>query len=457
MGGNPQLGESLVRRLLVSALSLIVSMSAFGGTKSYKIKDGDSISGIAAKHSTTWNAIRKANHLKSDKLKLGQVLIIPTQEAKPVAKAVVRRSQPVKQFVHAPGTTWIYTVKDGDSDWLIARRFDIHISELKSLNPGVLKLRPGQKIRVPSNTSPLVTKSKSKGSSRNASTRPSGRYAMISANNVRVRRLPSKSGRVKQVVAEGTPVILLDKQIEWSRVRFPYGSEGWVKSDLLAPITKAARKQLTVAIRNKKRAEAEYVASASSSRTHKRKRSKHKYRYVRNRHTGHVTREVDPSWVATNDGQVDTILQTASKMRGVRYKYAAMSRSATDCSGYTKQVFAKNGVSLPRTSGAQSSVGSKVDRSGLKPGDLVFFRTVRGKRVSHVGIYMGNGKFIHASSGGRKVQVNSLSDGYYNRRFVTARRIVKGSGAKKAPKHVDPKPAEKTGDPSPSPSTSTPN
>ncbi|GIV02781.1 MAG: hypothetical protein KatS3mg015_1611 [Fimbriimonadales bacterium] len=70
-------------------------------------------------------------------------------------------------------------------------------------------------------------------------------------------------------------------------------------------------------------------------------------------------------------------------------------------------------------------MGVKVDKSELQPGDLVFFRTGRSTRINHAGIYIGNGQFIHASSGGGQVRIDSLSDGYYSKRFVTARRVVK--------------------------------
>jgi hypothetical protein len=79
----------------------------------------------------------------------------------------------------------------------------------------------------------------------------------------------------------------------------------------------------------------------------------------------------------------------------------------------------------------------------MKAGDLVFFHTARGHRVTHVGIYLGHGKFIHASSGGGKVQVNSLADGYYSHRLVTARR-VKGLPHKVAPKATDGSPSDST-------------
>jgi hypothetical protein len=112
-----------------------------------------------------------------------------------------------------------------------------------------------------------------------------------------------------------------------------------------------------------------------------------------------------------------------------------MSRSGTDCSGFTSQVFRSLGVKLPRVSREQANVGVPVSGSQMKKGDLVFFRTSRGRRITHVGIYVGNGKFIHADTGAGHVAESSLSDGYYRNRFVTARRVVKGSSKSVAAKH----------------------
>ncbi len=119
------------------------------------------------------------------------------------------------------------------------------------------------------------------------------------------------------------------------------------------------------------------------------------------------------------------MLEFAESMKGVPYRYGAASRSGTDCSGFALQVLRHEGIKMPRTAAEQSTRGQHVGAGDLKPGDLVFFHTSRGSRISHVGIYMGNGKFIHASSGGGKVQVNSLSEGYYHKRFATARRVAK--------------------------------
>ena len=108
--------------------------------------------------------------------------------------------------------------------------------------------------------------------------------------------------------------------------------------------------------------------------------------------------------------------------RGTPYRYGASGRGGFDCSGFTSYVYRKKGVSLPHNAAAQYRKGSRVKSKDLKPGDLVFFNTTR-RRVSHVGIYAGEGKFVHASSGGGRVRVDSLNSGYYRSRLVGARRV----------------------------------
>jgi cell wall-associated NlpC family hydrolase len=93
-----------------------------------------------------------------------------------------------------------------------------------------------------------------------------------------------------------------------------------------------------------------------------------------------------------------------------------------DCSGLVARVLRIQGVIAPHSSRELYKLGRRVTRKELEPGDLVFFRT-RGRGISHVGIYMGEGQFVHASSGGGRVQVDSLDSGYYARRLVGARRV----------------------------------
>jgi cell wall-associated NlpC family hydrolase len=87
-------------------------------------------------------------------------------------------------------------------------------------------------------------------------------------------------------------------------------------------------------------------------------------------------------------------------------------------------VFKQIGLALPLTSSDQAAFGTEISRSQLRPGDLVFFRTAGGTQVTHVGIYSGRGKFIHASTRSRQVRIDALEDTYFKRRFVIARRVL---------------------------------
>lgn len=131
--------------------------------------------------------------------------------------------------------------------------------------------------------------------------------------------------------------------------------------------------------------------------------------------------EVKASSRSFSPGQLLTAL--ANQFRDIRYKSGGRKPSTGfDCSGFVRYVFQLGvGVELPNTSAMQYQSGEEVSRQDLRSGDLVFFRT-RGKRVSHVGIYLEDGRFIHAPSSGKRVSVSSLSEPYWSRRFAGARR-----------------------------------
>lgn len=108
---------------------------------------------------------------------------------------------------------------------------------------------------------------------------------------------------------------------------------------------------------------------------------------------------------------------------GTPYKYGGTTSSGFDCSGYSQKVFANLGYTLNRTSSGQYSQGTSVSKSNLQIGDLVFFNT-SGSGVSHLGIYVGSGNFIHSSSS-KGVSVSSINDPYYwGSRYIGAKRIV---------------------------------
>jgi cell wall-associated NlpC family hydrolase len=114
------------------------------------------------------------------------------------------------------------------------------------------------------------------------------------------------------------------------------------------------------------------------------------------------------------------VTRTALRYLGVPYEWGGESFAGVDCSGFVQAVFRHNGIELPRTADAQFDVGRAVTQAGLEPGDLVFFQTYT-EGASHVGIYLGDGRFVHASASDG-VRVDSLSEDYYAERYLGARR-----------------------------------
>ena len=126
---------------------------------------------------------------------------------------------------------------------------------------------------------------------------------------------------------------------------------------------------------------------------------------------------------AANTAMGDKIVSTAKKYIGTPYVYGGRSPSGFDCSGFTSYVYQENGVSIPRTSGEQSQYGSPVNKESLKAGDVVCFGC-GSHSVNHVGIYIGDGQFIHSPSPGKSVTIEALNSAYYSKTYICARRMA---------------------------------
>ncbi len=118
------------------------------------------------------------------------------------------------------------------------------------------------------------------------------------------------------------------------------------------------------------------------------------------------------------------VVDYAKQYLGCPYVYGGNGPSSFDCSGYTSYVYRHFGYTLNRTASTQLSNGTSVSKSELQPGDLVFFKYNTSKAASHVGIYIGGGQFIHASTNTYTVKIDDLTRGHYANVYVGARRIL---------------------------------
>lgn len=130
---------------------------------------------------------------------------------------------------------------------------------------------------------------------------------------------------------------------------------------------------------------------------------------------------------AGKDAALNDLAFYALSLSGTPYRYGGNSpETGFDCSGFVRHVFHSTlGIELPRSSREINELGERIDPDELRPGDLVFYNTLR-RAFSHVGIYLGDGRFVHSPSSGGGIRVDDMSQSYWKKRFNGARRIISG-------------------------------
>lgn len=149
-------------------------------------------------------------------------------------------------------------------------------------------------------------------------------------------------------------------------------------------------------------------------------------------HVEQESEKVSESVEISQFGLQGRLMLFAKKLLDIPYRFGGNSLLGIDCSAYVKKVYSLIGIDLPRSAREQFQEGKPVDEEDLSIGDLVFFKTY-ASFPSHVGIYLGNNLFIHASSKSKKVTIDSLNTPYYLKRFIGAKRLIEGKSEKQEP------------------------
>lgn len=164
------------------------------------------------------------------------------------------------------------------------------------------------------------------------------------------------------------------------------------------------------------------------------KKTEKKAKESKKSNKGNSSKKVDPNRV--KDASAQAVVREASYWLGAPYRYGGHSKSGTDCSGLVMEVYKKTtGIKMPRSAREQCDFCQRIDRKQLAAGDLVFFAPSGKSTVNHVGIYIGDGNMIHASSS-RGVMVSGIEEAYFAKRFRSAGRVPgmnKGKGKNKNP------------------------
>lgn len=315
------------------------------------------------------NFVKPSDQNKVSSVNVVEKINIEKTEVQP--DLLKQPDQVLNMLIEGKSTTTDYTVQPNDSWWLIARKNNMLTDEVVAGNSGATKdttLKPGQVIKLVNGTPYLTIVSQ-------------GTYTgtEVIPYDVETKTDNSLGSGQTKVIQPGTNGS--------KTVTYTYEQKNGIDIKKEKSEEKVNQSPVTQVIAKGPSSKTVNVAYASSR--------------------------------GSNDSS--SLIARALSFQGTAYVFGGTSKSGFDCSGFTKYIYSGSGISLPRTSFDQFASGSSVSMDNLRAGDLVFFSTY-SKGASHVGIYTGGGRFVHAANPDSGVKVSSLGESFYSSRYLGARR-----------------------------------
>lgn len=331
---------------------------------------------------------------------------------------------------------------------------DIKVNAIKlfvgALLVGSLPLSHGIRASAETTTSPAITTSTTTTTSTTGTTSTAPTFTIsplsgtgtVTASSLNVRTGPDSSYSAFTKIYLGQQFPVIGQSGSWYQIELTDGSIGFVSSTYLTLATTSTAPTYTVSLLNttgtvtstslnvRTGPGTTYLAISkllSGSQTHVIGQSGDWYQVqLADGRTGFVNSTYLRLEVPTTQQKIDLTISVAKSLIGTPYVWGgeSLAEGGFDCSGFTQYVFKQAGYTLNRVSVDQATQGTPVARTDLKPGDLVFFDLAGDGRISHVGIYIGDGKMIHSPKTGDYVKITDVTTSFWQTHFVTARRII---------------------------------
>lgn len=287
---------------------------------------------------------------------------------------------------------WSYVETDNKSGWVLTSKIKVSEQKNEEVKTEGNKEQTVEETKKEENKEKTTSKEETKTEEKKKT--EVAKY--VSAETLNMRETANNNAKLINQLKVNTKVTVLETEGTWSKIKVN-GKTGYVASKYLSDKKVDVTSRSEEISRGKENTQTENTSSKNESSTQG----------------------------TSSSASGNNIVAYAKKYMGYKYVSGGSSPSTGfDCSGFTSYVYKQCGISISRSSSAQASNGTAVSKSNLQPGDLVIFNNRANTSIGHVGIYIGGNTFIHAGNSGTGVITTSLSDSYYQARYVTGRRII---------------------------------